>query len=147
MRLRTQAPDVEIVDIEDAGDRLHRDADFAELKIAGCAFEQDVERLADDADGTPEDHAGDEDGENGVDPHHAGKQDCGASGDDCGGRKRVAQHVQKDAADIHVSGEARKQGGYRAVHQDTGRGDVHHQLRLNGDRSADAMDGGDGDPG
>jgi len=138
---------VKIVDVEDTFDGLHGFADCAQLKVARRAFEEDVERLADDADGTPEDHGGDEDGEDGVDPGHAGEKDACAARDDGSGGEGVAEHVEEDAADVNVSGEAPEEGGYRAVHQDAGGGDVHHQTRLDGYRCGEAVDGFDGNPG
>ena len=107
---------MEVMDVEDALDGLHGLADRTELQIAWCAFEQDIERLADDADGAPEDHGGDEDGEERVDPGHAGKEDGCAAYDDGGGGERVAEHVEEDAADVDVAGEAPEQGGDGAVH-------------------------------
>ena len=42
--------------------------------------------------------------------------------------------------------ELPEERGDGAVHQDSGGGDGHHDARLDGDRSDDAMDGGEGDP-
>lgn len=107
---------MKVVDVEDAGDGLHGVADGSELQITRRALEEDVEGLADDADGAPEDHGGDEDGEERVDPGHAGKEDGCAAYDDGGGGERVAEHVEEDAADVDVAGEAPEQGGDGAVH-------------------------------
>src|SRR3954468_11915308 len=85
--LRAQAPDVEVVDIEDAGYRLHVGADVIEVDAAGRAFKEDVEGFADDADRGPEDERGDDEREDGVDPVVPGEEDAGASGDDGGGGK------------------------------------------------------------
>jgi len=138
---------VEIVDVEDAGDGGHGFADFSEAEVARGSFEEDVEGLADDADGTPDDHAGDEEGQERVDPSDAGEEDGRAAGDDSGGGEGVAEHVEEDAADVDVSGEAPEERGYGAVHEDTGCGDVHHEARLHGDGCGDAVDGLGGDPG
>ena len=59
---------MKVVDVEDAGDGGHGRADLGKAHVARSAFEKDVECFADDADGAEEDHAGDEDGENGIDP-------------------------------------------------------------------------------
>ena len=69
--LGAEAPDVEVVDVDDAGDLFHRGAEICQVEVAGCAFEQDVEGFADDADRTPEDHGGDDEREQGVDPLEA----------------------------------------------------------------------------
>ena len=138
---------MEIVDVEDAVDGLHGVTDGGELHVARRALEEDVEGFADDADGAPEDHGGDDERENRVDPGHSGEEDGCAAHDDGGGGEGVAEHVQEDAADIDVAGEAPEEGGHGAVHQDSGGGDVHHQARLNGDRDGEAVDGFDGNPG
>ena len=90
---------------------------------------------------------GDDEGEDGVDPGHAGEEDGCATDDDGGGGERVAEHVEEDAADVDVAGEAPEQRGDGAVHEDAGGGDVHHELGLDGDRGGEAVDGVDGDPG
>ena len=59
---------MKVVDVDDAGDGGHGGADFAEAQVARRSLEKDVECFADDAEGAEEDHAGDEDGENGIDP-------------------------------------------------------------------------------
>lgn len=138
---------MKVVDVEDAGDGLHGVADGGELHVARCALEEDVEALADDADGAPEDHGGDEDGQQRVDPRHAGEQDGCATDDDGGGGEGVAEHVEEDAADVDVAGEAPEESGDGAVHQDAGGCDVHHKLRPDGDGNCDTVDGFDGDPG
>ena len=137
---------MEIVDVEDPSDRLHGVANRSELQVAWCALKENVERFADNADGTPEDHGGDDEGENGVDPRHAGEENSSAANDDGGGGESVAEHVEKDAADVDVAGEAPEESGYCAVHQDAGRSDVHHQPGLNGDGNGEAVDGLEGDP-
>src|SRR5260370_39245871 len=78
-----EGPDVEVVDVEDAGDLAECGANVRKLKGAGCAFEENVECLADDGDGTPDDHGGDADGEDGVDPDEAREEGPCAAGE-CG---------------------------------------------------------------
>src|ERR1700722_5936806 len=77
----------------------------------------------------------------------AGKKEGCAPDDDGGGGEGVAEHVEVDAADVDVAGELPEEGGYGAVHEDSGEGDEHHEAGLNGDGVAEAMDGGEGDPG
>ncbi len=75
--LRTEVPDVEVVDVEDALDSFHSGADGRERDAAGRAFEQDVDGFADDAKTGPEDEGGDEQREDGgVDPVLAGEEDA-----------------------------------------------------------------------
>ena len=117
------------------------------MQVTWGSFEEDVEGFADDADGTPEDHGGDDDGEDGVDPGHAGEEDGCASNDDGGGGECVAEHVEEDASDVDVAGEAPEEGGDGAVHEDAGGCDNHHDARLDGDRDGEAVQGFEGDPG
>src|ERR1700733_11872950 len=56
VRLRTEAPDMEIVHVENAVDRRHGLTDLSEFEVARRAFEQNIQRLANDADRAPEDH-------------------------------------------------------------------------------------------
>ena len=67
---------MKVVDVEDAGDLFHGRANVGEVEVARRAFEQDVEGLADDADGAPEDHGGDDEREQWVDPLQAGEAEC-----------------------------------------------------------------------
>src|ERR1700678_3471249 len=83
--LRAEAPDVEVVDIDHAFDGLHAGTNLRKRAIAGGAFKENVERLADNAQTGPEDERGDEQREHRVDPVLPGEQDGGASNDDCGG--------------------------------------------------------------
>jgi len=53
VRLRGQAPDVQVMHVDDAGHTLHRRADLIEVERSRCAFEQNVQRLAHDAPGAP----------------------------------------------------------------------------------------------
>ena len=138
---------MEIVDVEDAGDGLHRVADGGKLQIPRGALEEDVEGFADNADGTPEDHGGDDEREDWVDPGHAGKENGCTAYDNGSGGESVAEHVQKDTANVDIPRKTPEQGGHGAVHQNTGGGDVHHQSGLNGDRDGEPVDGLEGDPG
>src|SRR5271168_2353778 len=61
MALRTEAPDVKIVDVEDALDGFHSGANLAEREAARGAFEQNIQCFADDVDRTPQDQRGDDD--------------------------------------------------------------------------------------
>ncbi len=144
--VRGEAPDVEVVDAEDAGDLLDRGADFRDLQAFGRALEEDVEGFPDDAGAGPEDEAGDDERQDRVDPGEAGEENAGAARDDGGGGEGVAQHVEEDGADVDVAGEAPEEGGDGSVHEDAEGGDDHHEVGLDGDGGVQAPDGGDGDP-
>ena len=104
--------------------------DALQLHAAGSAFQQDVQALADDADGRPEDHDADADGERGIDPALAGEGDGDATGDHRGRGQRVADFVHDGAAQVDVAMAAHEQQGDAAVHQHSGGGDPDHELRL-----------------
>ena len=74
--LRAEAPDVQVVDVDDAFDLFHAGANVGQRDAARGAFKQDVQRLADDADAGPENERGDEERKDGVDPVLAGEQEC-----------------------------------------------------------------------
>jgi hypothetical protein len=122
-----EAPDVQVVDVDDALDGSMPGANGGSETPRGRAFEQDIEGLADDAEAGPEDERGDEQRENRVDPVLAGEQDARAAGDDGGGGERVAGHVEKGRAQVDVAGHAPEQGGDDAVHQHAGGGYDHHE--------------------
>ena len=84
--------------------------------------------------------------EDGVDPVLTGEEDARAAGDDGGRGERVAGHVEEGGAQVDVARHAPEQGGDDAVHDDAGGSDDHHQARLHGDGSAEAVNGFDGDP-
>jgi len=144
--LRAEAPYVEVVDIENAVDRFHAGTDLVELYAARSAFEKNVEGFADDVDAGPEDESGNDERKYGIDPGMPGEQDCRASGDYSGGGERVSCHVEEGAAHIDVAGATPEEGGDDAVHENTGSRHPHHQAGLDGDGSAEAVDGFNGDP-
>ena len=53
VRCRAERPDMQVVDVEDAGDGVDGGANVGERECARRAFEQDVERLANDGCGRP----------------------------------------------------------------------------------------------
>ena len=144
---RAERPAVQVVDVEDAGDGCERGANIGQRDGAGRAFEQDIEGFADDGDGTPDNHTGDDEREDWVNPGHPGEQDACAAGDYCRGGEGVAEHVEEDAADVDVAGELPEKGGDGAIHQDSGGGDIHHDACVDGDRRVEAVDGRESDPG
>src|ERR1035438_9882505 len=141
MSIAADAPDVQIVDVVDSGDGANGGFDALQFHAARRAFEQDVEALADDADGRPEDHDADADGEGGIDPALSGKRDGDTSGDDGGGGERVADFVHDGATQVDVAMAAHEQQCDAAVHDHTGGGDPDHQLRVDIDRVQEAAKG------
>ena len=67
MILRTQAPDVHIVDFAHAWNLEHRLGHLRKLHTLGQAFEQDIGGVNDDPNRGPEDHARNHKSQNRVD--------------------------------------------------------------------------------
>ena len=82
----------------------------------------------------------------GIDPLHAGESDGQAAGNDGGGGKRVAEHVDEGAADVDVVADPRQHPGEDAVHDDADGGGGHHQTGLDDLRMHEAVDGSDRQP-
>ena len=145
-RVRAEAPDMQVMNVDNALDFFHASANGGQRDAARRAFEQDVESFADDADTRPEDERGDDERKDGIDPVLAGEKDPSAAGYNGSGGERVAGHMDKGRAHVHVAGHAPEQRGNHAVHQDAGGGHDHHQPGLHGNGGREAMDGLDGDP-
>src|SRR5260370_5454503 len=96
MRLRAETPHMQVVNVHDAFDCSHGSADFAKLKVARGSFEQDVQGLANNSHGTPQNHPGDQDRKHWLDPGHAAEQDRGATCYYCGRRQGASELAQKD---------------------------------------------------
>src|SRR5579864_6553723 len=74
-----------------------------EFHPARRAFEQNVQRLAHDAEACPEDQRANAEGKCGVDPRLTGHENRPAAGNDSRARKRVADLVQERAADVYIA--------------------------------------------
>ena len=137
---------MQVVDVDHAFDGLHAGANLGERNAARRAFEKNIQCLANDAEAGPEDERGDEQREGGIDPVVAGEQNARAAGNDRRGRKRVAGHVQKSRAQIHVAGHAPQQSRNHAIHYYARGSHDHHQPRLDRNRRIEPVDGFDGYP-
>src|SRR5947208_1547691 len=105
------------------GLELDRRMGNAELsaKPAVQSLQKAVQRLPDNTDRTPDDHRGNQEREDWINPSHPAKQNRRAACDDGGSGERIAQHVQEDAANVYIAGESPQQGGDCAVHHNTSR--------------------------
>ena len=56
VRVRSEAPDVQVVNIEHALDVLHGGGHISQTDAAGKPFQEDVQRLPDNIPGCPDDH-------------------------------------------------------------------------------------------
>jgi len=96
----TQRPDVYVVDFLHA---LHGEdgaSDFFDAHLSGAAFQENVGRLAENADAGPEDEKADGDAEERVDPEGAGHSNGDSAGDDGDIREGVAEIVHQDATEV-----------------------------------------------
>src|ERR1017187_5346697 len=84
--LRTEAPDVEVVHVDHALDIFHAGANIGERNASRCAFQQDVQTFADDADAGPQDEGCDEQRKHGIDPVVSGDEDSETACNDGGCR-------------------------------------------------------------
>src|SRR5215472_17372830 len=130
MSLRANAPDMEVVNVVYTLNRTDRQLNLLQLHSARCAFEKDVERLADNTESRPENQHTDGDRQNRVDPIISGEQDGPASGDDRSSRQRVSDFMQQGTADIYVAARAIKQDCNGPVHHHPGSRYPHHDARM-----------------
>ena len=124
------APDMEVVDVEHAGDGAQLRVDGGNLHAAGCAFEQNVQTLTHNADRRPEHHAGDADGERRIDPAMAGSEDEPAADDHGSGRERIANFVDQDGAQIQIASAAQQHCRDGSVEKHSGGSHPHHESGL-----------------
>ncbi len=76
-----------------------------------------------------------------VDPVLPGEQNARATRDHGGCRERVARHVDKRAAHVHIARHTPQQSRNYAVHHHPGRRHNHHQPRLHGHGRAEPVNG------
>src|ERR1700686_1039120 len=88
---RSQAPDVQIVNIQDPFDCTHPRRHFPQADAARQTLQQDVERLPDDVPCGPDDQDADQDRQHRVDPQPAGVTD-GDCASDNGDRSQGVPH-------------------------------------------------------
>src|SRR5579884_3934017 len=98
----SKAPDMQIVDIDDAVDLAHGADDVLEAHAPGKALEQNIERLTGDVPCGPQDEHADKDGQQRINAAPRGEIDYDAAGDQCDGAERVAEHVDVGGADIQI---------------------------------------------
>ena len=133
-------PDMEVVDVQDAGNEAHGRGDFAEIEPAGEAFKQNIERFADDVPGAPNDETGDGQGEDGIDLGPAPDVDDEGTDDDGDRAEKVAQHVDEGTADIEIVLAGAIEAEHDpAVEGDTESGDPEHDEIVNRQRVQQAQ--------
>src|SRR5204863_4510878 len=80
--LRAQVPNVQIVDIDHAGNAPDAGGDFGQPQAFRQPFQQNVERVFEDVPGGPHDHQGNHNREDGIDLQPAGVVDDQGADDD-----------------------------------------------------------------
>src|SRR5579863_2740646 len=97
---RAQAPDVHVVHFAHARNTQDGPGHVLQAHAFGEALEQNVRRVGDDADGGPDNHAGNQKGQQRVNEALAGAADEPGAGNDAEVRQRVTQVVKKHGAQI-----------------------------------------------
>ncbi len=82
MRFRPQTPDVNVMHLADPWNTQDRVRDFFEAHTLGQAFKQDIRRIHNDANGSPNDHSSNEKGQQRIDERLARISDQDCSGND-----------------------------------------------------------------
>src|SRR5215831_12263858 len=103
MSVAADTPDVQVVYAVDSRNCADAGLDALQIHAAGDAFQKNVQALADDADGRPQNHHADAHRECGVDPAlaHVGNGDT--AGDDCSSGESVANFVDQRATHVDVA--------------------------------------------
>lgn len=146
VQIGPQAPDMQVMHIADPIDLLHRAAHLGQLHPFGRAFQEDVQGLADNVQGRPEDQRGNQQRQRRIDPQAARELDDGAAHNDRRSGKRISQHVQEGPAHVQVAADPGQHPRQHAVDCDANGGHRHHGPRPYGDRMQQAAHGRNGDP-
>ncbi len=130
--MRTQAPDVYVVDFADSLHAQHCGGHALQAHAFGQTFKQDVGRVNDDIDRRPEDKPRNQESQGGIDDGIPRSADQHRAGNDCHVGKRVAQVVDKHGAQIQIAALTGQSPGDSAVHHQ--RNEAHHQHRTGSHR-------------
>src|SRR5450432_3608200 len=117
MRARAQTPYVQIVDVQHSFHGAHASSYFSEANTTRQTLQEDVERLANDVPGSPNDQDTDQDGEDRIDPQPTGVPDGDCACDDGDRSERIAQEVNESAANVDVILAGAAQGEHDAAIQ------------------------------
>ena len=77
--------------------------DLVRVDIGRASQHQGADRVADLAEGEPEDIGGNPDGDRRIDPADIVEQDENATDDHGHGRQRIAEVVEEQRADVHAA--------------------------------------------
>src|SRR5579883_2674587 len=131
VRFRSQAPDVQIVDVDDAGDLANGARDIGELQAFGQALEEDVDGIPEDVPGRPNNRGADQKRQDGVDREPAGEIDHNGAGDNADAACRVAQHVDPGGSQIQIGAVAIQAPGDGQIQNQADGGHPNHDAFRN----------------
>ncbi len=99
---RRDAPDVDVVEGDDAADVLSGFGNGGGIEAGGRTFEEDRGGLAEEVDGAGDDERGDEEGRQGIDEGRGAERDGEGGGDDEDGAEGVGERLEGRAPDVEV---------------------------------------------
>ena len=138
---RGDAPDVQVVHLDDPRDGADGGAHLVEADARRGGFEQHVRRLADQAHGADDDDEGDDPGQDRVETVPAGDADDDAAGEHPDRREGVAHDVHARAADVQAAVGARQDAERQQIDQQPRQRDPGHQPALDGQRRRESLEG------
>ena len=137
--IAAEGPDVDVVNFLNAGNGEDGARDFFDLDALRAAFEKNVRGSAQDADAGPQNEKADGEAEDRVNPSEASVVNGDGAADDSDVRERVAEIVDKDAAEVEVFVAAHDGERDAAVDGERGEGGPDHPALDDGDGSAEAL--------
>jgi len=150
--LRTNAPDMQIVDIQDAIHFAHGGRDFAEGEAAGQAFEKNIQGFPGDAPGRDHDERGERDGKQRINGQPVGVMDYQRARENRHCAEGIAEHVDESRAQVEIVLLALAQGKHDAAVESEGeQGNPEHDCVIHRFRAKEPLNGlpddeaGDGD--
>ncbi len=99
---RGDAPDVDVVECDDAADIAGGFGDGGGIEAGGCTFEEDRGGLAEEVDGAGDDERGDEEGRHGIDERCSAECDGEGGGDDEDGAEGIGERFEGRTTDVEV---------------------------------------------
>jgi hypothetical protein len=141
-RLRTNAPDMQIVNIQDAIHFAHGGRDFTQGEAAGQAFEKNIQGLAGDAPRRDHDERGEGDGKKRINGQPVGVMDHQRARENRHCTQSVAEHVDESRAQVEIILLAVAQGKHDAAVEGQGeQGNPEHDRVVDRFRANEPLNG------
>ena len=106
---RAHAPDMQIVDRGDPGQRREMGAHGDRIDPFRDGIEGETHRVLDQVPGAVNDHRRDDEADGGIEPGQPGQRDGDPGDDDAGRDHRVGRHVEKGASDVEIAAPAARE--------------------------------------